>query len=426
MGKTLVLCVDRDDDLGKKAKVKSPVLGKEDNIKAAKQLALADPADSDVNAIYKAVNVFNNLDEEDKLIATIVGHKSRGYKADKKIAESLDNLNEEYDLEEVILVSDGADDEQILPLIESRIPVASVQPVIIKQTKELEKSYHVLKEIFKDPFFARLIFGLPGVILAIYGLVNFFNIQEVSMNIILGLVGIYLIGKGFGIEEGLIKTFSSFKGSTSIERASFPLYLGSALLLLLGFWSGADKVSFVQQSISGTVLTAPEPIVLSAAFVSGFIGLFVLSSALFLLGRMGDMYHRQKHYLLKKYARSLVSMFALFIILDSVSKFAMYWAGAVSSGPGFMDLMISFGIAFIVTVVGFLIVNFIYVRRYVKRRLEEGMKVKDIDGTEVGEVTSVNPEENVFEYSTDGEQKASKFSDVFFIKESVVLKLSSL
>ena len=49
-GRTLVLSVDRDDDIGGKAKIESPAVGREACLNAANTLALADTEDSDVNA----------------------------------------------------------------------------------------------------------------------------------------------------------------------------------------------------------------------------------------------------------------------------------------------------------------------------------------------------------------------------------------
>jgi len=40
MGKTLVLCIDRDNDFGRKTGIKSPIIGREENLKAAQSLAL--------------------------------------------------------------------------------------------------------------------------------------------------------------------------------------------------------------------------------------------------------------------------------------------------------------------------------------------------------------------------------------------------
>ena len=41
--KTLVLNVDRDDDFGRKAKIRSPIIGINNNIEAANKLGQADP-----------------------------------------------------------------------------------------------------------------------------------------------------------------------------------------------------------------------------------------------------------------------------------------------------------------------------------------------------------------------------------------------
>jgi len=51
--KTLILNVDRDDDFGRKAKVKSPIVGRRDNIDAANKLGQVDPEDSDLNNLRK-------------------------------------------------------------------------------------------------------------------------------------------------------------------------------------------------------------------------------------------------------------------------------------------------------------------------------------------------------------------------------------
>ena len=57
----LVLCVDRDDDLGMKAGIKTPILGRKDNVDAATSLALRDPEEADANAMFEAVRIYDNL-----------------------------------------------------------------------------------------------------------------------------------------------------------------------------------------------------------------------------------------------------------------------------------------------------------------------------------------------------------------------------
>ena len=38
-----VICVDRDNDFGRKAGIDGPIIGRKDNLRAAVKLALADP-----------------------------------------------------------------------------------------------------------------------------------------------------------------------------------------------------------------------------------------------------------------------------------------------------------------------------------------------------------------------------------------------
>ncbi|MFW5987405.1 MAG: DUF373 family protein, partial [Methanohalophilus sp.] len=49
---TLVICIDRDNDLGDKAEVQTPIIGREAHVDAAVRLASADPEDSDINTLF--------------------------------------------------------------------------------------------------------------------------------------------------------------------------------------------------------------------------------------------------------------------------------------------------------------------------------------------------------------------------------------
>ena len=88
---TLIICIDRDNDLGEKAGVPSPIIGREANLDAAIKLASADPEDSDINTIFGGIKVFDELIEEKKEveIVSIAGDKRVGRAADKKLQVSL-------------------------------------------------------------------------------------------------------------------------------------------------------------------------------------------------------------------------------------------------------------------------------------------------------------------------------------------------
>ena len=53
----LVLCIDRDDDIGSKGGVATPIIGKEPCINAGISLTIEDPEDADANAIFGAIKV---------------------------------------------------------------------------------------------------------------------------------------------------------------------------------------------------------------------------------------------------------------------------------------------------------------------------------------------------------------------------------
>ena len=60
--KLLVICIDRDDDLGRKTGISTPVVGRNACIEAAQRLALEDPEDADSNSIFFAVKTYEDLD----------------------------------------------------------------------------------------------------------------------------------------------------------------------------------------------------------------------------------------------------------------------------------------------------------------------------------------------------------------------------
>ncbi|PSQ22704.1 hypothetical protein BRD01_08945, partial [Halobacteriales archaeon QS_8_65_32] len=69
----LVLCVDLDDDLGRKTGIDTPVIGREAVEAAAVALATADPEDSDVNVLFEGVHLYEEIDDETVEVAAVTG-----------------------------------------------------------------------------------------------------------------------------------------------------------------------------------------------------------------------------------------------------------------------------------------------------------------------------------------------------------------
>lgn len=153
MKRTLVLAVDRDDDFGVKGKVTTPVVGLEDCISAANALGIADPEDSDLNAIYAAISTCMDLLEEgvDAEVALICGDEKVGHKSDLAIVAQLEAVLDDIKPDNVVLIGDGAEDEYIYPIISSRAHVDSVRKVFVKQAPNIESSLYILTKMMSEP-----------------------------------------------------------------------------------------------------------------------------------------------------------------------------------------------------------------------------------------------------------------------------------
>src|SRR5512139_1237021 len=108
----LILCVDRDADIEMKAGIRTPILGRTENLDSAVSLALKDPEEADANTMFEAVRLTDRLQSDKKPdetfeIATISGSELGGVSADRKLVEELNSVIDSFSASEVILVTDG-------------------------------------------------------------------------------------------------------------------------------------------------------------------------------------------------------------------------------------------------------------------------------------------------------------------------------
>lgn len=243
-GRTLVLSVDRDDDIGWKAKVESPCIGRAACLKAANTLALADPEDSDVNAIFSAVKIYDELTAkgEDTAIAVVAGNHLHMIEGDRKIAASLEQVVIETKATNCILVTDGAEDEYVIPIIQSKIPVSSIRRVIVNQMPNLEGTYYILKKLFDDPKISRMVFIPIGLAMLLYAVAYLAGWPTAATIIVVGVIGCYLLYKGFGFDELFHGIMDALRLSLSRGRFSFVTYTTTILLVIIGFTVGFINV----------------------------------------------------------------------------------------------------------------------------------------------------------------------------------------
>jgi putative membrane protein len=293
----LVLCVDRDDDLGAKTGVKTPVVGREENLDAAVSLALKDPEEPDANAIFEAVRVYDRLKAEDKPdevveVATLSGSELGGVSADRKVVSELNDLLGSFSASEIILVTDGYSDEAVLPVVQSRVPVSSVRRIVVKHSESIEETaalfWKYLRTVVENPRYSRIALGLPGLlilILAIFSIVGFVQYYVIAFVLVLS---VFMLVKGFGIDrmaKGFYRWIKEYSPPPlRVQISNFSGIAGALCVVLgvyLGWTTAAPEVS-VQSNIAGYLSILPR---VAGFFITGAIFLIVVGICVALSGR---------------------------------------------------------------------------------------------------------------------------------------------
>jgi putative membrane protein len=242
--KILVLCIDRDDDIGSKGGIETPIVGRDACINAGTRLALEDPEDADSNAIFAAVKTYEELVSKGYTaeVAVVAGKFNRGVEADEKISLEVKSILEKYRAEGAVIVSDGEDDETILPVIQSRIPVISVQRVIIRHSRSVEYSYAVLGRYLRmlvyDSQYSKFFLGVPGVLLAAGALAVIFDAAKWITAIVLAILGGAFIVRAFDIDKAL----SSFSRLTPTSFIKIFSIIGGVLIILAAIANGISSI----------------------------------------------------------------------------------------------------------------------------------------------------------------------------------------
>ncbi|NJE09550.1 DUF373 family protein [Thermococcus sp. MAR1] len=326
--KALILAIDRDDDFGQKAGVEGPVIGREACIDAALKLSLADPEDSDANVVYAAVKLYESLREsgdfDDVEVALITGHPKVGVKSDLELAKQLELVLERFPADGVITVTDGAEDEQIFPIITSKVPIISSHRVVVKQSEGIETTYYIiyryLREILSDPEVAKVVLGIPGMILLLYGIARLIgvwypeSVKIISATItgtILLFIGGYFFTKGFrfNFRETIAKQFifviSVIAGALIIGGGAINAYfrLEEYAKEIIGGWPGT-------------------PLLATLIYINAMAAPLIIGISVMIMGKTIQAYLKRDYHIWY-HISALLLMPALWITIDLTTRYAM-------------------------------------------------------------------------------------------------------
>jgi putative membrane protein len=242
--RVLVACIDRDNDIGKNGGVETPVFGRDQCINAGTRLAIEDPEDADANAIFGAVKIYEELVTKgyETEVAIIAGAYNRGIEADEKISSELIAVLSKFKAEGVVIVSDGEDDETVIPLIQAMVPVISIQRIIIRHSRSVEYSYAVfgkyVKMLIYDPRYSKFFLGVPGALLIASGFATIFGFTREALAIVLSILGVAFVIRAFDID----KTIGSLNRTTPSTFIRIFSTFAGIMIILVGISNGISSI----------------------------------------------------------------------------------------------------------------------------------------------------------------------------------------
>lgn len=255
---TLVVCVDRDDDIGTKTGLDTPVVGWEAVRSLVTDVGLADPEDASVNCLLESLRVARDLrdGDEEVTVAVISGAAETMVGRDRAVAEQTDRLIAEYAPDSAVVVIDSAQDERLVPIIESRVQVDAVDRVVVRQARDIESTYYLLKQFLADEELRQTVLVPVGVALLAFPILLMAFGQAIAVSTITAVIGLFVLYKGLGVDDYVADLPGEIKDALYSGRVSIVTYVVAAGLSLVGVFAGALRVSELSLPAQGVLMHA--------------------------------------------------------------------------------------------------------------------------------------------------------------------------
>ncbi len=269
--KLLVICVDRDNDIGEKAGIITPVIGRDACIDAAQRLALEDPEDADSNSMFSAIKTYEDLISKGYQVEVVIvaGIKERGVQADEKILIEIKKILEVFSANGAVIVSDGEDDESVIPVIQNVLPVVSVQRVVMKVSRSVEYSYAVfgkyLKMLAYDSKYSKFFLGVPGILLLIGGVATIFGYTAEIFAVLVSILGAAFLIRAFDID----RAWANLTKPTPMGFIRIFTMVAGILLILSSVPAGINSVDQKLVEKDSDLLTIFTDKIIIGQFVTG-------------------------------------------------------------------------------------------------------------------------------------------------------------
>ena len=338
----LVICVDRDNDVGKKAGISTPVVGRNACIEAAQRLALEDPEDADSNAIFSAIKTYEDLVSSGykAQVITVAGVETRSVQGDEKIASEIKSVLSKFSADGAVIVSDGEDDEMVIPIIQNVIPVVSIQRVVMKVSRTIEHSYAVfgkfLKMVVYDPRYSKFFLGVPGILLLIGGIGVLTGYTAEIFAVLVGILGGAFLIRAFDID----KAWSNWAKPTPEGFIRLFTLITGLILIAGSIPAGITNVGAENLSADVGIINIITNNVVIGQFVSGMIPFLWIGIGTIFVGILFNNWLNRK----LRHISDILRVIVLVSLYPTVYQFTNILIYGESSFTLLLPLVIGFGV----------------------------------------------------------------------------------
>lgn len=237
-------CLDRSGDIAGVTGVSPPIIGREAVRSLVLDVGLADPEDSGVNCLLETLRVARDLDDSDEetVVALLAGGGDT-VSAGRSIGAQIDELRANHGVDSAVVVTDSANAQQLVPVIESRLPVDSIDRVIVRQARDIESTYYLLKQFLADEDLRRATLVPLGIALLAFPVLMTYVSPGAALASITAVFGLFVLYKGLGIDAYLASVPSEVRDALYSGQVSVVTYVVAAGLALIGMFAGAIGVS---------------------------------------------------------------------------------------------------------------------------------------------------------------------------------------
>jgi putative membrane protein len=238
---TLVVSIDRSSGL----QVEPPVVGWEAVQSLVSELGVDDPEDSRVNCVLEALRVTRDLsDENEDAVVAVISASGESVSADRAVARQIDDLVAEHDPDSAVVIVDSAEDERLVPIVESRVQVDAVDRVVVRQARDIESTYYLLKQFLADEQLRKTVLVPVGVALLAFPALLFVAASpQVALAAIAAVTGVFFLYKGLGIDAYLAALPGEVRDALYSGQVSLVTYVVAAGLAMIGVFVGAISIS---------------------------------------------------------------------------------------------------------------------------------------------------------------------------------------